>query len=192
MAVCATCGHPLMEHMGEACYCGCREAARGVATGLAGVGAPRIVAQPNGRPASLTAGRENVRELDQDLHRQAVAAGQRTKRVPDLVAHAWRLHQASTSTSGFGPSFGLPPTCGRSVVPARRSRSWMPHGGSMRTITRDSRCSRAQSRHTGYRESRAAQKLVDYQRARATDEKFERAAQAVAADLAALEAPTAA
>jgi hypothetical protein len=51
-------------------------------------------------------------------------------------------------------------------------------------------CAVAAHRDLGNLET--AQKLVDYQRARATDEKFELAAKAVAADLAALEAQTAA
>lgn len=47
-------------------------------------GGPQFVAQPNRRHAS----RAHPRGLDQDLHRRAVAAGERTKRIPDLVARA--------------------------------------------------------------------------------------------------------
>ena len=134
MVVCTTCGHPLMEHVGKACYCGRREAGPWRRNrGAAGVGDPWTVAQPNGWRASPPAGPENPLELDQDLHLQAVAARERTervpertKRVPDLVAHAVAAGSGVHVNERVWSSFGSPPTYERSVDRARQSRSWMP------------------------------------------------------------------
>jgi hypothetical protein len=200
MAVCTTCGHPLMEHMGKACYCGCREPVRGLATGAAGVGDPRIVAQPNAWRASPPAGPENPLELDQDLHLQAVATRERTERVPErtrrvpnLVAHAvaagsgvhvnervWALIRFAADLRALGrPSEAI------QVLDA----AWKLDSNDQAQLAMFT-CAIAAHRDLG--DLQTAQRLVDYQRERATDEKFERAAHAVAADLAAREAQTAA